>query len=242
MFLLASLAWLVQVEPPAAAPVGSSLHWIDLVGLGLLGLFGLLGAFRGLWWQVIRLLGLAAAVAVARALAPRFGPSFQRASELPEPVANGIVWLLLFLGVLLAASLLGTVGKRTLEAVRLGPVDRFGGLVAGLLTALVLHAAFLVALSYLGPTVWASESLQQAESRKLLQSVTTQLHLYVGEDDAERIRQWFDEDGEPVQLAPADGTVPLEQDPDELHFVPEALEPNSVVDPVPPSSSDRVVR
>ena len=43
----------------------SALHWIDQVGLGISALFLALGAWRGLWWQVVRLLGLAAAVAIA---------------------------------------------------------------------------------------------------------------------------------------------------------------------------------
>lgn len=213
-------ALLLQGSVPGAA----GLHWLDLVGLGLLALFGLLGALRGLWWQVIRLLGLAAAVAVARALAPRFGPDFQRLSDLPGPVANGLVWLLLFLAVLVIAGLVGNLGRRTLEAVRLGPVDRFGGLVAGLITALVLHAAFLVAVSYLGPQVWASESLQQAESRRLLTTVTTRLHLYVGAQDAARIRAWFEapegeqgpDDGEPgaeVEVLPEDPPSDVERPP-----------------------------
>lgn len=195
-------------------------HWLDLVGLGLLALFGLLGLLRGLWWQVIRLLGLAAAIAVARALAPRFGPEFQRLSELPGPVANGLVWLLLFLAVLVLASLVGNLGRRTLEAVRLGPVDRFGGLVAGLLTALVLHAVFLVAVSYLGPQVWASESLQQAESRRLLTTVTTRLHLYVGAEDAARIRGWFE--GDEAQAKPREPGPDAHPEADEGDFTPES--------------------
>lgn len=228
------LACLVPIE----APAGPTLHWIDLVGLGLLAIFGLLGALRGLWWQVIRLLGLAAAVAVARALAPRFGPGFQRSSDLPAPVANGLVWVLLFLGVLVVAGLVGTLGKRTLEAVRLGPVDRFGGLVAGLLTALVLHAAFLVAVSYLGPQVWASESLQQAESRRLLQTVTTRLQLYVGEDDAARIRHWFEAEEDPLPRPdPEDGVY------GEPHFhPPEFLEPDGLRLAPPPTPSGESVR
>ncbi len=207
-----------------------SLHWIDIVGLGLLGLFGLLGALRGLWWQVIRLLGLAAAVIVARALAPRFGPEFQSWSDLPAPVAHGIVWLLLFIAVLVIASLVGNLGKRTLVAVRLGPVDRFGGLLAGLLTALLVHAAFLVGISYFGKEVWASESLQHAESRRLLETVTTRLQLYVGEDDAARLRIWFEDEPR--------GSAGLEHDPE--HGI--AIPPEQVLDgePAPPASQDLV--
>ncbi len=35
-----------------------SFAWIDLVGLGLFAAFALLGFVRGLWWQVIRLVGI----------------------------------------------------------------------------------------------------------------------------------------------------------------------------------------
>ena len=195
-------------------PVRSSLHWIDITGLALLGLFALLGAMRGLWWQVIRLLGLAAAVAVARALAPRLGPDFQVWTELPPPVAHGLVWLLVFLAVLVIASLLGTLGRRTLQAAQLGPVDRFGGMLAGLLTGILLHAAFLVGVSYLGSQVWAAESLREAESRRLLEAVTTRLHLYVGREEAARLRGWLapgawpDEEGAPLHPGEEVGEEP----------------------------------
>ena len=45
------------------------MHWLDLIGLVLCLVFIILGTVRGLWWQVIRLVGLAAAVALARLLA-----------------------------------------------------------------------------------------------------------------------------------------------------------------------------
>ena len=53
---------------------GMDLSWIDLVGGGLIALFLVLGFVRGLWWQVIRALGLIAAVLVARAASPRVTP------------------------------------------------------------------------------------------------------------------------------------------------------------------------
>ena len=48
---------LVQESESAA----SGLATVDQVGLGLLALFSLRGVWRGLWWQVMRLLGLGAA-------------------------------------------------------------------------------------------------------------------------------------------------------------------------------------
>ena len=47
-----------------------SFHWVDALGLAILLLFAFLGARRGLWWQVVRLLGAVAVVAVAVGVLP----------------------------------------------------------------------------------------------------------------------------------------------------------------------------
>lgn len=184
--MLAPTLALLQ-EPPTA----SDLAWIDLVGLGLVGLFGLLGAFRGLWWQVFRLVGLVAAVGIARAFAPRLAGRAEDWLSLAPPLAQGLSWLALFLFVLLVASLVGRLGKKTLEAMQLGLADRFGGLLAGAVTGLLLHAAFLVGLTYLAPESWVERTLRGTWSRPVLEVVTTRAPLLVDGEAAARIREFL---------------------------------------------------
>lgn len=177
------------------------MHWLDLIGLGLCLVFIVLGTVRGLWWQVIRLVGLAAAVALARLLAPRWGGAFQEASGLEPHVSQGLVWIAVFIVGLLLASLLGILGKRSIEAMKLGLVDRFGGAVAGLVTGLLLHAAILMGFCYLGPQPWTAESLRGTWSESLAQSVSTNLPVLLDGASLDRlgIRGWLSGDGPPPQ-------------------------------------------
>ena len=66
---------------------GLPLAWIDMVGLGLVALFLVLGLVRGLWWQIIRLLGVAAAVGLSvRTLQRRLAAASQSHSALVAEV------------------------------------------------------------------------------------------------------------------------------------------------------------
>lgn len=162
----------LQVDPEQAQ-AGFELSWVDWVGVALAGLFTLLGILRGLWWQVVRLLGLVGSVALARLLSAPCGAALQESTELSGEVAVGLVWVGLFLIGIVITAVFGTLGKKSLEAMQLGMVDRFGGLLAGLATGLLLHVAWLVVLAHLGPQPWTAERLEGTYSRSLLQAVTT---------------------------------------------------------------------
>lgn len=159
------------LHPPVAVHVAAlgGLPWIDLLGLALAVLFLLFGALRGLWWQIVRFLGIIAVVAVARALAPRLTPLL--GGILPGVTArfaNGIAWILVSTAGMLAVSLLARLGRKTLEAVQLGTVDRIGGAITGLASGIVLHATILVILCQVGSTAWASSTLDGTKSEALL--------------------------------------------------------------------------
>src|SRR5262249_51454431 len=90
----------------------SGVRWLDILGLASVAVLGVLGAMRGLWWQLVRLLGLIAVIAVARALAPRLSPQIQEWFPALGPrVANGLMWSLVFLTGLLLVALIGRIGK-----------------------------------------------------------------------------------------------------------------------------------
>lgn len=176
-------------EPGFGAAV-RALPWIDQLGLVLVGVFALLGVWRGLWWQVIRLLGVIMAVALARALTPRFQPSLEGALDLTPAVSNGMVWLAIFVAGLIVATLFGMIGKRALEAMQLGLVDRAGGALAGGLTGLVLHTALLVVLSSLGTQGWTSQTLEGSKSGYLLTQLTRRPILLDAHAAETIVRPW----------------------------------------------------
>jgi uncharacterized membrane protein required for colicin V production len=125
---------------------------LDLVGLGLVMILCVLGLYRGLWWQVIRLVGLSFSILIARAagapLATRLLALFP---ELSARTAHGIAWGTLFLTALLACALLGLLGQRMLEAMKLDLSNRIAGACAGALTGLCTHVVLIVLVCQLAP-------------------------------------------------------------------------------------------
>jgi len=163
------------------------LPWVDQVGLLIVLLFLVLGVWRGLWWQVIRLLGVLAAVMLARGLTPRFSPALEeRFHELSPLLVGGALWLTLFLAGLVVASVFGMIGKRALETLQLGLIDRVGGGMAGALTGVVLHSALLVLLCTLPAREWSVETLRGSRSAQLLDAMTTKGRILVDARAAER--------------------------------------------------------
>jgi uncharacterized membrane protein required for colicin V production len=157
--------------------------WLDLVGLGIVILFLILGAMRGLWWQLIRLLGLIASIAVARALAPRLSPQIlEWFPALGTRVAHGLVWSFLFLTGMLLVALIGRVGKAALEGAQLGGIDRLGGAVAGALTGVLIHAALLLCLCQIGSTEWCGAAVRGTQSRNLLERLAHNIPHWVDDE------------------------------------------------------------
>lgn len=153
----------------------TGLAWIDQVGAVLLLVFTVLGAVRGLWAQVLRLVGLGTAIVVATATASELRPLIEEwAEELQGPVAHTLAWLVAFVGVLLLVALLAKLGQKALEAMELGTWDRVGGAVAGAATGLALHALILVLLGF-GPEGWAQGVLEGTWSSPLERAATARL-------------------------------------------------------------------
>jgi uncharacterized membrane protein required for colicin V production len=176
-----------------AAASGIELGWIDWIGLGLGATFMVLGLMRGLWWQVIRLLGLLGAAALARTFSAPWGAALEKSTDISHEVAVGIVWVGLFLAGIILTAILGTLGKKSLQAMQLGTLDRFGGLLAGLATGVLLHVSWLVVLAHLGPQPWTANRLDGTYSRSLLQVFTTRYPVLTQKETlaADSIQEWL---------------------------------------------------
>jgi len=176
----------------------SGTPWIDIVGLGVLTLFVVLGIRHGLVWQVVRLIGMLIAVGLARMISPELVPKFEAALSLPERACEGIVWFLVFVATLIVASLIGMVGRRAIEAVQLGPMDRIGGAMAGAATGVVVHCAFLVLMSSVGTAQWANDTFKGSASASMLDSLSRKSHILLNAQAAERIMdpwgQYYDQE------------------------------------------------
>lgn len=163
--------------------------WIDLVGLAIVFTFFALGIRRGLVWQVTRLIGMLLAVTIARSISPEFVPHFEEVLSLPAKACQGIVWFLVFMATLIVTALVGMVGRRALEAVQLGAMDRMGGGMAGAVTGVIVHCVLLIMLTSLSTAEWASHTLRGSASASMLDNLSRKSHLLLDAQAAERIME-----------------------------------------------------
>lgn len=166
--LLASSLAALATLPSGTKIGGVELAGLDLVGLGIVCVLVVLGLARGLWWQLIRLAGIVAAVVVARTFGAEGAQWIsERWPEVSPRVAHGGAWVVLFLGSMAVATLLGMIGHRLLEALHLGLANRLGGGLMGAATGLLLHLALVVGLCQLAPSSFVETTVAGTYSERL---------------------------------------------------------------------------
>lgn len=163
-----------------------SVHWVDALGIAILLLFAFLGARRGLWWQVVRLLGAVAVVAVARALGPRMAPSVSDMFEGLDPaVAEGLVWVGCVSAGFLLVALVGRIGKDEIEGAEFTTLDRVGGALVGVATGIVMFAGILIGIALVAGAPFAQKHIVGTTSERVLtalaDSVPGLLDVHAGE-------------------------------------------------------------
>ncbi len=132
---------------------------LDWALLGVLFLSMVVGALRGLVYEVLSVLGWAVAFFAAQWFAPGVADRlpFQAASE---QVRYAAAFVLVFIGVLVVCSLLTVAIKKLVQAVGLRPIDRTLGAGFGLLRGLILllAATVVVNMTALKNSTWWQES------------------------------------------------------------------------------------
>ena len=188
-----------NVSVPDLAP-------LDWVGVGLVVILVVLGLWRGLWWQVIRLLGVVAAVAAARILSPEGAEWIHEQWELDPRFANGAAWLGIFLLALGAATLLGVFGQRLLEAMQLGFVNRLGGGVAGAATGLLLHVVGLVVVCQLSSEAFVERYVSGTYSERLVEAASSRWRVVLGAEAAGEVDRLLEGAGRHLPLVEETGS------------------------------------
>lgn len=118
---------------------------VDWILLAVLLISLLLGAWRGLVYELMSMLGWIAAFVLAQWLAPDV------AARLPmggasEPVRYAAAFVLVFVAGAFAGGLLAWLTRKLVEAIGLRPVDRTLGAAFGLVRGLVLLLAVAVVM------------------------------------------------------------------------------------------------
>ena len=132
---------------------------VDWILLGVLVFSMALGAWRGLVYEVLSVLGWAVSFYVAQWFAPDV------ATRLPiqsasNPVRYAAAFVLIFIAAVFAAGLLAFLLKKLVEAIGLRPVDRTLGSAFGLLRGLILllAATVVIDMTALKASDWWLES------------------------------------------------------------------------------------
>jgi membrane protein required for colicin V production len=118
----------------------SSTDWILLA---LLAASMLIGAWRGLVYEVLSVMGWIAAFLLAQWLAPDVAAQLPMQSS-GETLRYAAAFVLVFIASVFAAGLVSALMKRLISAVGLRPVDRILGAVFGLFRGLILLLALTV--------------------------------------------------------------------------------------------------
>jgi uncharacterized membrane protein required for colicin V production len=191
----------MQVPPTWPAP-------LDLVGLGLIALLLVLGLYRGLWWQVMRLVGVTLSVLAARAVG---APLAQKLSgffpELEPRTAHGLAWLTLFLTALLACALLGLLGQRMLEAMKLDLANRLAGAFAGAATGFCAHVVVVVLLCQLAPPRVLGQYVVGTYSERLYSALGVRWSVVMAADAAREVDHALENSPRPAPRPPAEAVV-----------------------------------
>ena len=119
---------------------------LDWILLAVLLVSLVVGAWRGLVYEVLSVLGWAASFYVAQWAAPHVATLLPLQSA-SEPVRYAAAFVLIFIAAVFAAGLLAFLLKKLVEAMGLRPVDRTLGAAFGLVRGLILLLAATVVIS-----------------------------------------------------------------------------------------------
>ena len=132
----------------------------DLVSAAMLLLSLLVGAWRGLVYEVLSVVSWVVAFLVAQWFAAPVAP-FLPLGDVPEAVRHAAAFMLVFVLVIFALGLVSWLGKKMIEATGLRPVDRTLGALfgAGRAGVLLLAVALVVQSTTLQQSDWWQTSL-----------------------------------------------------------------------------------
>jgi membrane protein required for colicin V production len=119
---------------------------LDWVFAGILAASFLLGAWRGLVYEVLSVLSWIAAFVLAQVFAPEVA-GWLPMGQSPQAGRYAAAFLLVFIGVVFAGGLLAWLTKKLVEAVGLRPVDRALGAGFGLLRGVLLLMAIAIVVN-----------------------------------------------------------------------------------------------
>lgn len=132
---------------------------VDWILLAVLVFSMLLGAWRGLVYEVLSVLGWAASFYAAQYFAPMVAAWLPLQSS-SQTIRYAAAFVLVFVAAVFAAGMLAFLLKKLIQAIGLRPIDRSMGAAFGLVRGLILllAAAVVMDMTNLKNSVWWQES------------------------------------------------------------------------------------
>lgn len=158
-----------------------ALAVLDWVLVAILAASLVLGAWRGLVYEVLSVLSWITAFIVAQWLA-KDAAALLPVSGWSEPVRYAAGFVVVFIAVVFAGALLAWIVKKLVEAVGLRPVDRMLGALFGLFRGAILVLALAVVMNAtpLRSAAWWTESAGAAVATSVLKALKPVLPEPVG--------------------------------------------------------------
>ena len=122
------------------------MTFVDWILFGILGLSFLLGAWRGLVYEVLSVFVWIAAFVLAQWFAPDMAAKLPMSGSA-ESLRYAAGFVVVFIGAAFVASVLVQLIKKLVAAVGLRPVDRTLGAVFGLIRGAILLLAIAVVMN-----------------------------------------------------------------------------------------------
>ena len=147
----------------------------DWMMLAVLLASALLGAWRGLVYEVVSVLGWLASFILAQWYAPQASQWLPAMKGATESLRYAAGFVLVFLAAAFASGLVAWLTKKLVEAVGLRPVDRTLGAAFGLVRGLVLllAVAVVVGMTALNGADWWQASRGAAVLQVALHGIKT---------------------------------------------------------------------
>lgn len=238
---MAQWALVIACQDPETSPTAATIEalralgWVDLTALGVILVFFVLGLFKGLIWQVSRIVILVAAYFVSghfgHDVAALLGATPPAPGEVGAasaanggvPDVDGTIYLaycLLFVGVLIVLSLLAIVIRRMAHKAGLSFFDRLGGGLLGVATGALIVLAGVFAVNIIFPQSELARAAGQSHSLRFSQQAISMLGNKVNDDLRSVLYiqgapgQPRSQDGQPGEPAPQNGDgLPVAPDP-----------------------------
>ncbi len=143
------------------------MNTFDLFCIGLVVLWALWGALRGLFRQFFGISGFVGGILLARLVAPSFGNAFAKDLGLPVSIATAAMAIAIFIACEIVAKLLGGFLHKRMEGGFTGAVEHGGGFIVGGIKGVLVAWAIASLVALIRPHLQHVEKDTQASKLDL---------------------------------------------------------------------------